>query len=598
MIKQNTNVAAKQYYYLLAGYLKVQKWRVLVLVMLILTSIGLALVNPQIVRFYLDAVEAGAALDRLLRAALLFIGVAILRQVILVAVTYLGELVAWSSTNSLRADLALHCLKLDMSFHKQYRPGELIERVDGDVNQLANFFSQLFIRLTGNLLLVIGVIVLLSMIDWRLGLSVAIVSLAGILVLRWLNRLTIPRLQVVREAEAKLFGFMEEWLNGMEEIRTSGAEEYILVRLYQALRVRYQKTLSAMRIRVLVSDLPIGVFALAYSAAHLFSYALFRDSLLTIGGVYLVFYYIGILEGPLWEIIRQVEDLQRATASIVRITEIRALQSTIQDGGGVRFPPGPLEVVVDGVTFHYQDDPGTDVLKDISLTLKPGTVLGLLGRTGSGKSTLTRLLFRLYDPSSGVIYMGGDAGGGEPHGMFDIRHSSLGDVRRHVGLVPQEVQLFHATVRQNLTLFDDAIPDERIIQALEDIGLGGWLAQLPEGLDTHLDSGSSGLSAGEAQLVAFGRVFLADPGLVILDEASSRLDPATERLIDIAVDRLLKDRTAIIIAHRLGTVQRADEIMILDDGAVIEYGTRTDLIRDPGSVFSRLLQTGLQEALA
>mgnify|MGYP001825584171 FL=1 len=512
--------------------------------------------------------------------------------------TYLGELVARTSPNSLRADLALHCLKLDMSFHKQYRPGELIERVDGDVNQLANFFSQLFIRLTGNLLLVIGVIVLLSMIDWRLGLSVAIISLAGILVLRWLNRLTIPRLQVVREAEAKLFGFMEEWLNGMEEIRTSGAEEYILVRLYQALRVRYQKTLSAMRIRVLVSDLPIGVFALAYSAAHLFGYTLFRDSLLTIGGVYLIFYYIGILEGPLWEIIRQVEDLQRATASIVRITEIRARQSTIQDGGGVRFPSGPLEVVVEGVTFHYQDDPGTDVLKDISLTLKPGTVLGLLGRTGSGKTTLTRLIFRLYDPSSGVIYMGGGAAGGEPHGMFDIRQSRLGDVRRHVGLVPQEVQLFHATVRQNLTLFDDAIPDERIVQALDDIGLGDWLAQLPEGLDTHLDSGSSGLSAGEAQLVAFGRVFLADPGLVILDEASSRLDPATERLIEIAVNRLLKDRTAIIIAHRLGTVQRADEIMILDDGAVIEYGIRTELIRDPGSVFSRLLQTGLEEALA
>jgi ABC-type multidrug transport system fused ATPase/permease subunit len=254
--------------------------------------------------------------------------------------------------------------------------------------------------------------------------------------------------------------------------------------------------------------------------------------------------------------------------------------------------------MVEGVTFHYQDEPETDVLKDISLTLKPGTVLGLLGRTGSGKSTLTRLLFRLYDPSSGVIYMGGGAAGGEPHGMFDIRQSRLGDVRRHVGLVPQEVQLFHATVRQNLTLFDDAIPDERIIQALDEIGLGDWLAQLPEGLDTHLDSGSSGLSAGEAQLVAFGRVFLVDPGLVILDEASSRLDPATERLIEIAVNRLLKDRTAIIIAHRLGTVQRADEIMILDDGAVIEYGIRTELVRDPGSVFSRLLQTGLEEAMA
>jgi ATP-binding cassette subfamily B protein len=160
------------------------------------------------------------------------------------------------------------------------------------------------------------------------------------------------------------------------------------------------------------------------------------------------------------------------------------------------------------------------------------------------------------------------------------------------------VQLFQATVRDNLTFFDRSIDDARIQAVIEELELSSWYESLPEGLDTRLETGGRGLSAGEAQLLAFTRVFLRDPGLVILDEASSRLDPATEQLIERAVDRLLRNRTAIIIAHRLGTVQRADEIMILRDGRVIEYGERERLAADPASRFYELLQTGLEEVLA
>ena len=160
--------------------------------------------------------------------------------------------------------------------------------------------------------------------------------------------------------------------------------------------------------------------------------------------------------------------------------------------------------------------------------------------------------------------------------------------------------MFHATVRDNLTFFDDTIPDARIEQVIAELGLGGWFASLPDGLDTELESGGGGLSAGEQQLLAFTRIFLKDPGLVILDEASSRLDPATEHLIEQAVDRLLHAprRTAIIIAHRLGTVQRADEIMILEKGRIREYGSRPELARDTGSRFYSLLRTGMEEVLA
>ena len=181
--------------------------------------------------------------------------------------------------------------------------------------------------------------------------------------------------------------------------------------------------------------------------------------------------------------------------------------------------------------------------------------------------------------------------------MFDIRQAMLSQIRNHIGVVTQEVQLFNASVKQNLTLFDDSIPDERIITAIRDIGLGDWFDQLPEGLNTQLNTDTGGLSAGEAQLLAFTRIFLSDPGLVVLDEASSRLDPATETLIERAVDRLVAGRTAIIIAHRLDTVQRADEIMILDQGQIEEYGSREELANDHNSRFYSLLQSGIEEVL-
>ncbi len=597
METQRVTVSLKQYASLLADYLRPQKGSAALLAALLLGGIALQLVNPQIVRYFLDSAETGSGLDRLFGAAALFMGVAIVGQLVRIAATYVGENVAWTATNMLRADLTLHCLKLDMSFHKKYKPGELIERVDGDVNQLANFFSQLVLRLVGNLLLVAGVIVLLAWQDWRIGLSIAGVAVVGMLTLSWLNKRTIPRWQALREVDAQLFGFVEEWLNGTEEIRSCGAEPYIMRRLYQALRERWQKVLTAIRMQVWVADLPLGVFALAYIAAHILGNTLFRGGQMTIGEVYLIFYYIDLLKGPLWEILRQVEDLQQAAAGINRIAELRQIQPTIHDGPGVAFPAGPLAVAFEDVTFHYEDD-DANVLEHIAFSLKPGTVLGLLGRTGSGKSTLAKLLFRFYDPSNGVIRLGGAANHPDNgrEALFDIRQARQSELRQSIGLVTQEVQLFQATVRQNLTLFDDSVPDERIRQVMAEVGLANWLASLPDGLDTILEAGG-GLSAGEAQLLAFARVFLEDPGLVILDEASSRLDPATERCIERAVDRLLANRTGIVIAHRLGTVQRTDEIMILEDGRIAEYGSRLGLVNDPDSRFHHLLQTGLEEVM-
>jgi ATP-binding cassette subfamily B protein/ATP-binding cassette subfamily C protein len=314
-MEDKAELSFKRYWHLLADYLKPQKRWMVLLGVLSASSIVLQLANPQIVRHFLDTAESQSGMDRLIGSAALFMGIAIISQVVQIAVTYVGENVSWTATNMLRADIALHCLKLDMSFHKKYKPGELIERVDGDVNQLTNFFSQFVIKLGGNFLLMVGVLVLLWAQDWRVGLGISIAAVMGLLALNWLNKLTVPRWQAVREVEAKLFGFLEEWLNGTEEIQTSGAKPYIMLRLYQALRARWQKILAAMRIQVFVAALPLGVFALAYVAAHTLGDSLFRDSVITIGELFLIFYYIDLLRGPLWEILHQVEDLQRAAAS-------------------------------------------------------------------------------------------------------------------------------------------------------------------------------------------------------------------------------------------------------------------------------------------
>ena len=210
------------------------------------------------------------------------------------------------------------------------------------------------------------------------------------------------------------------------------------------------------------------------------------------------------------------------------------------------------------------------------------------GFLGSGKTTLTRLLFRLYDPVSGTIALGDT----------DLKVLEPGFLRARGAMVTPDVQLFRASVRDNLTFFDPHRTDEEIIQVVRDVGLGDWYAGLANGLDTELAPGGNDLSAGQAQLLAFARVFLANPSVVVLDEPSSRLDPATEKLLERAMARLLDGRTGIIIAHRLGTVQKVDDIMIIEDGKVAEFGARQDLVRDPDSHFSLLLKTGSQEAFA
>ncbi|MFZ5818223.1 MAG: ABC transporter ATP-binding protein [Bacillota bacterium] len=580
------NIPVSRYFALLARYLKPQWRKVAVLALLLGSSIALQLYNPQIIRRFLDTATAGGGSGSLPGLALLFMALAVINQLVTVLSRYVSEQVSWTATNELRADLAAHCLRLDLSFHKSRTAGEMVERVDGDVTALSNFFSQMVVDLLGNLLLMIGVLALLFREDWRAGLALTGFVLATLWVLGVIQRRSVPYHAAHRQAMAELAGTIGETLAGTEAIRSSGAAGYAMRRFYRALQGWARAGVRSGMAMGFMWGSSVFIFTAGTALALAIGAWLYTAGAATAGTVYLIFHYTELLRRPLEQIRTQMQDLQKAGASIGRVEELTRTASRIQDGPGRPVPAGPLSVELRGVGFEY--DPGDPVLQGIDLRLAPGEVLGLLGRTGSGKSTLARLLLRFYDPTGGAVILGGT----------DLREAKLKELRRRVGFVTQDVQLFAATVRENLTFFDPSIPDGQIVAVLEELGLGPWLAALPHGLDTLIESGGGGLSAGEAQLLAFARVFLADPGLVIMDEASSRLDPATEALVERAVTRLLAGRTGIIIAHRLATVQRADSILILEGGQVLEYGARERLAADPNSRFAHLLRTGIEEVLA
>lgn len=578
-------VPLREYWVLLRSYLKPQ-WRwVLLLAVLILGGIGLQLLTPQIIRFFIDAALEGATTRVLTLAGLLFVGVALFQQVVGVTGVYLGEKVAWLATNQLRGDLTDHCLHLDMGFHNTHTPGELIERIDGDVASLANFFSTFVIQILGNFILVAGILCVLSFEDWRIGVTLTLYVGVSLCVMFLLRNIAVPYWKRTREVAADLFSFLEEHLHGTEDIRANGASAFTMSLLHKLAGKRLNVELEAglMNIRMVMTF--ISIFVTGQVLAIVLGYFLYQGGAVTMGTVFMIITYANNLVWPMQAITRQLEDLQRASAGIVRIGELYDIESRIAEGGDAAFPEGALAVDFDAVTFGYSDDEA--VLHDISLRVEKGKVLGVLGRTGSGKTTLTRLLLRLYEPQHGAIRLGG----------VDIPSVKLADLRNHVGMVTQHVQLFAATVRENLTFFDKSISDEELLDIIRELGLWSWYETLEHGLDTRLKGGDD-LSAGEAQLLAFARVFLKDPGLVILDEASSRLDPATEEQIERSVDRLLEGRTGIIIAHRLATVERADDILILEDGRIREYGNRARLASDPNSHFARLLRTGMGDVLA
>ncbi|HET6951352.1 MAG TPA: ABC transporter ATP-binding protein [Acidimicrobiales bacterium] len=491
--------------------------------------------------------------------------------------------VSWRAGNRLRERLAAHALRLEQGWHSRYSPGQLIERIDGDVESMAIFFADIAVRLAGNAVLLAGLLAVATAIDPLTGLVLTVTALAGAGVLVRLRMAAVAAREAEREVNAQLYGDLEERLGGLEDLRANGAGGYAVHRL----QVHSARWWRAARHAALRGDSAHAASALVFAAGSAATLAtgivLQQRGVVTVGTVLALYRYSDLMRRPLEQVAEQLKQFQKAMAGARRASTLLATVPAIQDGpdDGRGLPRGALGVDLDGVSFTY----GTGrvpALVDVDLHLAPGRHLGVVGRTGSGKTTLGRLVLRFWDVEEGAVRLGG----------VDVRDLTIAALRERVAVVTQDVDLFRASVRDNLTLFGARrATDDRLRAVLADVGLGPWLAALPAGLDTHLD-GARSLSAGEGQLVALARAFLARPDVVVLDEASSRLDPGTERRVAAATRALLDGRTAIVIAHRLDTLAQLDEIAVVDRGRIVEHGTRAELALRPGSRYARLQRAG------
>ncbi|MFC7384078.1 ABC transporter ATP-binding protein [Sphaerisporangium rhizosphaerae] len=540
----------------------------------------LPLPAPQLTRRFVDEAIGGSATGHLTLVALGYLALAVAGQAARMLTAWLASRLAWDGTNRLREDLAGHALGLDMAFHGSRTPGEMIERVDGDVVAVADFVVAFVMDVVVGFLLLAGVLVVVLATNVRLGGVLLLYCVLAGLVIARAQRLAVPSAIRARAAGAVVAGALEERLTAVEDLRANGAGEHAVTRFHQVSAALYR---AEARADVTRSGLLAGTSVVfAAGTALVLGLAVWsrQSGALTVGTAVLLFQYTQMVRAPLERLIDQLKQYQAALAGVTRVAGLLAERRTLPDPADPRPLPaaGPLGVRLDGVGFAYPDD-GERVLSGVTLALAPGETLGLVGRTGSGKTTIARMLLRLYDPAEGRVEVGG----------LDLREADPASLRRRVCVVTQDVQLFAASVRDNLTLFRALADDRRLRAVLAGVGLAEWLAGLPDGLDTELGAQGAGMSAGEAQLLAFARAFLTDPGLVVLDEASSRLDPATERRVEHVTGRLLAGRTAVLIAHRLSSLSRVDKIAVVDGGEIVEYGRREELAADPRSRFSALL---------
>ena len=562
----------------LAELMRPDATRWVALGILLAGAAGLSLVGPLVVRRVVDQASRGTTTAEITRLAAIYLIIAVATQMLGVIVAWFATTIAWRTVNGVRMRMARHVLGLDHEFHRQHTPGELIQRVDGDVTAISDFLGQVVPRLVSGIFVVAGMIVALALIDWRIASGAAIyVGLSAAVVIRSRHRAVIESSDEMGSF-ARLYGGIEERLTAAEDLRSNGALDHALWRLTQdsaeTMRAAVRRESAFLRMWWAVQGCVGGGSIVALVASAL----LLRSDTISIGTAFLLFQYVQLLSRPLEQLVQQLETVQKAHGAMTRVIDLMAVRATIVDNGRRSPRRGPLSVEFADVSFAYDDD--ERVLDRVNLFLQPGSSIGIVGRSGSGKTTMSRLVLRLVEATTGIVKLGD----------VPIADISFGELRRRVALIPQEVELVSGSVKDNVTLFDDSIGDADVAAALYSVGLQRLVEA---GIDRELGANGMGLSAGEGQLLALARVWLRQPDLMVLDEATARVDPETERLLDAALGNLMRGRTTIIIAHRLSTLQHVDQIVVFDNGTVVEHGDRAALVSNPISRFQQLRELAL-----
>ena len=494
---------------------------------------------------------------------------------------------------SLRIRLFDHIHRLSVADHADERRGALVARVTSDVETLTQFFSWGGIAwlLDGTLMVMVAGVMLAY--DWVLALVAFAVAAPLAWVLRVVQRRLVTAYDRSREKNATLMTDVSEMVSGAAAVRAYGAEDMTTARVRASNRQRSDAQIRAGLIGAFL--FPSGEVFSVLTVAAVVSVGVARGpaSGLTSGAlVGFVFLTYRFLE-PIAEFTEILDQTQTAVAGLRRI--ISVLDMPIGPPAAehpVPLPDGRLGLSIEGVTFAYRprpgmDDDGTLALRDIDLEIAPGEQVAVVGATGSGKSTLALLIARLADPVAGVVRLGG----------VDLRTVANEELRRRVMVVPQEPFLFDDTIEANLAFARPGLTHEEILGAFDELGLSDFLQGLAEGLATEVGERGEQLSAGERQLVALVRAYLTDPDLLLLDEATSSVDPLTETRLGRAMDRLAEGRTTIAIAHRLSTAARADRVIVMEHGLLVESGSHAELL-DAGGAYSRLYASWLDATAA
>lgn len=479
---------------------------------------------------------------------------------------------------TLRTKAFRHVHDLPLLTQNTERRGALVSRVTSDVDQVSQFLvfgGLLFIVSVGQVLLATIVMVVYS---WQLALVVWLCFAPLFLSLRYFQRKLSDAYGVVRRQVGIMLSAVSEPVVGAAVVRSYAVEDRTQARIDEAIGVHQAASTRAQGFTAFSFSLGGVSAGLANAGVLIVGIWLgFADDI-TAGEVLAFAFLVTLFVGPVQMGTQILTDAQNAIAGWRRVIGILETPADLVDPGaaGRELPRGPIDVRFDAVTFAYPGGP--PVLRDIDLELAAGTRVAVVGETGSGKSTVAKLLTRLMDPSEGAVLLDG----------IDVREIAQTSLRRSVVLVPQEGFLFDDTLAANVRYGRLDATEEQILASADELGLGDWLAGLPRGLDTRVGQRGESLSAGERQLVALLRAHLADPDLLVLDEATSSVDPQLEMRIGRALERLMTGRTSVTIAHRLSTAESADEVVVVDRGRIVQRGPHAELAAQEGSVYAGL----------
>ncbi len=506
-----------------------------------------------------------------------FIGTGLVLWVSSYLQTYLVGWVGQRALQDLRVRIFTHLQRMSIGFFTRNRPGVLISRITNDVDALDQLISTGVVTLFQSTLTLLGVVIIMLFLDVGLALVVfltfpllAIASVAFRIVAASAYRIT-------RERIAEVTAYLQESLSGVRVVRSFAQERRHVERMGELNELNRQANMKTVYLNA--SYFPAVELLSAVGTAVILLYGGYQALDLTgdaraeqIGVVVAFVGYLSTFFDPIQQLSNLYTTYQQGMAALDKIFDLLDTEPDMVDKPGA-LDPRPLrgEIEMDGVWFSYGRDESW-ALRDVSIHVPAGQTLALVGETGAGKSTFAKLISRFYDPQRGRVLIDG-------HDLRDLRSSCL---RSQLGIVPQEGFLFSGTVRENIGFGRPGASDEEVEAAADAIGAGDFIRRLPGGFDSEVGERGVALSAGQRQLIAFARALLAEPRILILDEATSNVDVRTERAIEAGLERLLEGRTAIVIAHRLSTIRGADRIAVLEHGRIAESGTHDELIAAGG----------------